>query len=103
MRQRRKWRAFCLGVTGSVSPPIGEALALDALGGDGGMFEIGHMAGVVPEIELAEVALKVFGRNPLVVAVDAALEDREIVFDRVRVEELASDIFLDRVVDCAVA
>jgi hypothetical protein len=33
-RQRRKRFAFCLGVLGFVSPPICEALSLDALRGD---------------------------------------------------------------------
>ena len=37
------------------SPPICQALALNALGGDDGALEIGDVAGVVPEIELAEV------------------------------------------------
>jgi hypothetical protein len=53
LRQRRKWRAFCLGVTGSVSPPICQALTLNALGGDGGTLEIAYVARIVPEIELA--------------------------------------------------
>ncbi len=75
LRQRMKARALCLGVTRFTSPPIGEALALDALRGQRGALDIGHVAGVVPEIELSEVALEVLGRNPLVVAGDAALED----------------------------
>ena len=85
------------------SPPICQAFALYALGGDSGALEIGDVAGVVAEIEFAQVAFQVFGRNPLIVAVDAALEDREVVFHRVRVPEFASDIFLDRVVHGAMA
>ncbi len=37
----------------SSNPPIGQALALDALGGNSGALEIAYVAGIVPEIELA--------------------------------------------------
>ncbi len=85
------------------SPPIGQALALDALGGNGGALEIGDVARIVAEVEFAEIAFQVFGRNPLVVAIDAAFEDRELVFHRVRVPEFTSNILFDRVIEGAVA
>ena len=62
----------CLPFT---SPPICQALTLNALGGNHGAFEIAHMAGVIAEIEFTQVSLEVLGRNPLVVTGDAALED----------------------------
>ena len=86
------------------NPPIGEALALNALSGDGGALEIGYVAGVIPEIEFAEIALKVLGRNPMIDTDDAALEDRKkLVLHRVGVPKAASDILLDRMVDGAVS
>lgn len=36
-------------------------------------------------------------------AIDAALEDREVAFNRIGVPEAAAQIFLDRMVDCAMA
>lgn len=59
-RQRRKCRAFCLGVTGFVSPPIGQALADDPADGPGHALGIVHAEGdalVVSEVEFCEVAL----------------------------------------------
>ena len=35
------------------SPPIGQAFALNALGGDGGTLKIADAAGIITEIELA--------------------------------------------------
>ena len=43
------------------SPPIGEALALDALGGQRGALHVRHVAAIVAEVELAEVTLQVLG------------------------------------------
>ena len=91
-----------LDIRPETSPPIGQALALNALGGDGGALEIGDVAGVVSEIELAEVTFQVFGRNPLVVAGDPALEDREIIFDGVGVPKSAAHVFFNAVVDGSV-
>ena len=55
-----KCAAFCLGVRSFVSPPIGEALTLNALEGFDYTLAIGHAkfgAFVVAEIEFTEVTL----------------------------------------------
>lgn len=84
LRQRKKCRACSLGVRGLLtSPPVCQSLALDALGGNGGTLEVADVARIVSEIELSEISLEVLGRNPLVVAGDATLEDREVVLNRV--------------------
>ena len=57
VRQRMKAFAFCLGVTGFTNPPIREALAPDAFEGLGGALVVLDLAGVVAEIEFADVTL----------------------------------------------
>ena len=100
--------AFCatLGACnafGRVSPPIGQGLAGDALEGFGCTLCVLDGAGVVAEVELADVALEVLRADVLVDASDAALEDAVIVLDGVGVPEAAAHVFLDRVIDRAMA
>ena len=78
-----------------VSPPIGEALALNALGGQHSAFHVGQVVGVVTEVELAEIAFQMLCAEPLVIAGDASLEDTEIALNGVGVSERSTDIFLD--------
>ena len=106
LRQRRKCLAFCLGVTGFTSPPIGEALSLDALHGEGHAFGIADAvpdALVVSKIELGQIAFKVLLAYMLINAGDAALEDGKIVLDRIGVPEPAAYIFIDGMIDRPVA
>jgi hypothetical protein len=58
---------------------------------------------VVSGIELCGVAAQMSLANPVLCADDAALEDGQIVFDRVCMPESGADIFLRAVVDRAVA
>ena len=58
---------------------------------------------VVAEIELCRVAVEMDFRDPMVGAGDPALEDAEIVFDRVRMPELSADILFGGMVDGTVA
>ena len=84
-------------------PPIGKALAGDALQGQIRAFVIVQLAGVVAEVELCGVAAKVRFAKVVVGANHAALEDRKEVFDRVAVLEAArSDVFAGAVVYAAV-
>ena len=92
-----------LDVRPETSPPIGEALAGDAFEGLGGSLRILNIAVIVAKIEFAKIALEVLLADVLVHAVDAALQDAEIVLDRVGVPEATADVFLDRVIDRAVA
>lgn len=100
-RQRRKRRAFCLAVTGFVSPPIRQALADDALEqlvGAGAIIDAKGLALVVAEVEFGEIALQVLRRHVVVRADDPALEDRKEVLNRVGVVEAArADVFFGRV------
>ncbi len=85
-----------------VSPPIGQALAGDALESFCGALIIGNaqpLAFIVPEIEFAEIAFQVLLADVLVHPGNPALEDREVVFDGVGVPEPAAHIFVDRMVD----
>lgn len=61
-----------------------------------------HVAGVVPEIELHEIAVQVGFAQVLERAVHAALEKGEIGLRRVRVPDVAVHVFLGAVVDGAV-
>ena len=54
------------------------------------------------EIELAQIAMQVGFADVVKRASDPALEDREVVFDRVVVPKLGADIFFGTVVDGAV-
>jgi hypothetical protein len=52
--------AFCLRVSGSTSRSIGEALAFGALEGDSGtahVIDAKFRAGVLPKVELGQVAV----------------------------------------------
>ena len=67
-----------------ISPPIGEALPLDALEDDIGALIIVNAkpdAFVVSEIELGEIALQVLLADVLIDTDDAALDDAEIVLE----------------------
>lgn len=56
--------------------------------------DIEHGALVVPEIELGKVPLQILRADMMVHAVDAAIQDREIALDGVRVR-VAPNIFLN--------
>ena len=58
---------------------------------------------VVAEIELGGVAVQMGFGNVVIRSDDPALEDREVIFDRVGVPELRANVFLGAVVDGAVA
>ena len=90
-------------MTGLVSPPIGEALAGDHLQGGIGTLGVGQMAVVVAEIELANVALQVLLADVVIDADDAALQDGEVILDRVCVIERLADILFYRMIDRPVA
>ena len=83
-------------------PPIGQALALDARKGLGGAVCIAGAKGgavVVPEIELAKVAVQVLLAAMMIDALQAALEHRkEEAFNGVRMN-VATDVFLGAVID----
>jgi hypothetical protein len=59
LRQRKKALAFCLGVRGLTSPPIGEALSPSAGDGFCGAFKVTLIACIVAEIKLSSVAFQV--------------------------------------------
>ena len=73
---------------------IGQPLSNDALERFGGPLVIRDLAGVVAEIELAEIALKVLRADVLVDASEPALENREVVFDHLG-SGIAAHIFVD--------
>jgi hypothetical protein len=76
------------------SPPIGEPLAFDTQCGFGEALVIVHAERhtlVVAEIELAEIALQVLLRHVVINTSDAALQDREIVLNRVRMPKAAAN------------
>ena len=56
LRHRMKAFAFCLGVRGSVSLPVRETPAIDALKSNCRTFPVGHLAGVPLEIPFRKVA-----------------------------------------------
>ena len=58
---------------------------------------------VVAEVELRGVAVKVRLGDVEIAAVDPALEDREVIFDRVCVPEVRADVLFRRVVHGAMA
>src|SRR5207244_12929616 len=88
-----------------ISPPIGQALADDALHRFPHALAVADAkadALVVPIVELGEVTLKVLLADVVIGADDPAFQDREIPFDRVGVPEAPAHIFLDGMVDGAV-
>src|SRR4030081_3483471 len=92
-----RWEIRRLARLPALRPPIGQPLAIDALQRGNRALGIGYAkAGtmVVAEIELADVPLQVRLGNVVIGAHDAALQDREVIFDRVRMVELAANIFL---------
>jgi hypothetical protein len=94
------------GLFGSLpltSPPIREALALDAPQRGVGAGRVGDAASVVAEVEFADVALQMLGADVVINAEDASLQDREVRLDRVGVPEAAANVLFDRVVDRAVS
>lgn len=107
-------RSFNFSLRCCVSPPICQALAADALGnrsGALGIIEAGlfpltvhtdaGFAVVVAEVKFRGVALQMLRANVVERADDAALEDREKAFNRVRVN-VASDVVSFGVGDMAV-
>ncbi len=74
---------------------IGEPLPFRALDGLGGALRVCNGAFVVAEVKLAEVTLEMFLADMVVHAIDAALHDREVVFDGVCMPKAAAHIFLD--------
>ena len=87
------------------SRSIGKPLALDATQqaiGASLIVDSERDAVVVAEIELCCVAVQVRLANVEIATVDAALEDREEVLDRIGVPECSTDILLRRMVDRAV-
>jgi|GEM_PF-4034239 len=69
---------------GSVSPPIGETLATDALKDGLGAHRVIDAKGlalVIAEVKFGKVALQVLLRDVVKRADDAALENEEIAFD----------------------
>jgi hypothetical protein len=81
-----------LGSLPLTSPPIGQALALDTAKRAVGAGRVRDAASVVAKIELADVALQVLGADVMIHAEDAALQDREVAFDSVRVPEPAANV-----------
>jgi hypothetical protein len=87
----------------SISPPIGKTATLATLEDGCSALSIGHVAGVVAQIELGTVAAKVSLAHVVIGADHAALEDGEEVFSGIGVLEAAGgDVFLGRVIDAAV-
>jgi hypothetical protein len=71
---------------------VRQALALDPKGGPGGASHVVHAkchAGVVSELELGRVAVKVLLSAVLTDALHASFEDRERAFDGVRADVAA--------------
>ncbi len=98
--QSRKERARCLAIRGLVRLSIEQPLALGAHEQGGFPFSIGHIARVGAKIELGEVARQVRLADVVERAEDAALQQREMAFDRVCMSETASvNVLLGAVVD----
>src|SRR5579862_875223 len=79
------------------------ARAFDRLRGALGIVDAKRNALVVAEIEFAEIPLQVFRRDVMIGADHAALENAEIAFNGVGVPKMAAHVFLNRMVDGAVA
>ena len=83
-------------MTGLVRPAVGEALAHDALEAFRGAFTsliAKRNAVVVAEIKLGQIAVQCFFAAMLIDALHAALEDREVAFNRVGVD-VAAHVFV---------
>lgn len=85
-------------LTFAVSPPIRKALPADPF--ERGLSALGivNEAGVVTEVELPVIALQMLLRDVVIDAEDAALEDREITLNRVRMS-VSAHVLIDTVVD----
>src|SRR5690349_4834560 len=82
--------------SGVMSPSIGEALADAALYGCVGARHVVNAqrdAMVVPEVELAQIAMQVLLTAVLIDALHTALEDREVALDGVGVRVPAHVLF----------
>ena len=88
------WGAFV--VSRSIGQPLSDDAADYALGALD-IIDAQRDSVVVPEIELGEVAMQVRRRDVLIGAVDPALQDREVSFDRIGVR-IAAHVFISRVV-----
>lgn len=85
-RQRRKALAFCSSVTGFVNPPIGKALAGDALQsllGVGLIVNFERRTVAVAEVKFRQVAMQMRLATMLIDALHAAFEDAEKTFNGV--------------------
>jgi hypothetical protein len=85
---------------------IGQALTLRALQGEiasGEIVDAERYPVIVTKIKLCRVAMQVGFADVEIAAIDAALEDRKEVFDRVGMPERGAHIFLGAVVDGAVS
>jgi len=80
-----------------VSPPIGEALALDAAQDAESAFPVAQLAAIPAECEFVDVALQVLLGDGMESAIDAALEQGEEALGSVHMNEAAqTDIFIRR-------
>src|SRR4051794_20284233 len=98
-RLRHCRRHSCLRLLRSTKRSIGQPTTDRALDRLLGAFLIAYAERdplVVAKIELCQITLQMFFADVVIYAVDAALEDREIAFNRVRMC-VAPDILFDRV------
>ena len=103
-RQRRNALAICLGVRGLVSLMVLQALALRSRQQGVGARCIRHVTAVISEIEFREIAGQVLLADAVERAIDATLQDREVAFNRVGMDEAAKpDIFVGGMVHGAVS
>src|ERR1700730_11276404 len=94
LRKRKKARAFCLIVRGSVRSMIRETPALSTFEGERSTFAIGNIAGVPFEIPFREVARYMGFADRMMCAKNCALHKAETAFCGVDVNETAeADIF----------
>ncbi len=104
---RRKARAFCLSVRGLTRLIIHQPFAFGALERASGalcVFDAKARAVAVAEIELGEITMQMRLANAVIDTRDPALENRIVVFDRVRVRPTAElGVFVRRMIDGVVA
>jgi len=65
-------------------------------------FAIRHFPGVVAEIKLTQVSVKMLATYVMIDSVYSALESRKVAFDRIRANAYAfviADIFVSRMID----
>ena len=88
----------------ATSPPIGEAFARDsAHDGIGALLVCKPKchAIIIPEVKFTEIALQMILTHVVIDAIDAALEDRKVTLDRIRVR-ITANVFADRMYDSLV-